>query len=132
VKRAGIAGLALVLALGLVAGPAQAKKKRVKVATQISITDFQGTPEGFVFSGEVTAAKPRCERSRAVELFYVGGDEPFSIARTTSDLGGHWEVNAGSVIALGDYQATVDRKRIRKKRKILICKAGVSPVFPVP
>lgn len=127
-KRAGILGLAVVLTLGLVAGPAQAKK-RVKVTTQISITDLQESPEGFVFSGEVTAAKPRCERSRAVELLYVGGSEPFSITRTSSEPGGHWEANAGNVIALGDYQATVDRKRIKKKRKILICRASVSPFF---
>jgi hypothetical protein len=130
-KRAVILGLGIVLMLGLSAGSSQAKPKKVKVDTEVTI-DYQSGD----FFGDVMSEKPRCERGRGIEVGYLGppgqepGDPISSEGTTTSDDDGSWLLTVGP--AEGYFEAAADKRKFKKRRngkvrKIIVCKSGVSP-----
>jgi hypothetical protein len=126
-KRAGILGLALVIALSLAGAPAHAKKKKVRVASEVTL-EFVAFND-YAFLGEVISAKPRCERKRTVTVSYVGPGDPFTFGTTTTADDGSWRIPADGKILIGDYQATVSKRKIRKKHKIIVCKPAESAIY---
>jgi hypothetical protein len=133
VKRAGILGLAIVLSLGVVAAPAQAKVKKVKVATEVFIDDFEVGMTTVTFFGHLECRKAKCLKRRTVHLENV--DEDIDVGSDKTDAAGNWEITFDQLTAPpGNFQATADKKKYKKKRhgkvvKKIICKAGVSDVF---
>jgi hypothetical protein len=127
-RKALLAGLTGVIALGLIAAPAQAKPKRVKVETQVTIDDNRGS----VWEGHVSAAKPKCERKRVVELFYVGAGGPSSYGTATSGFDGSWSLDPDGKLIFGDYEARAAKRKVKKRKngkvkKVFKCQAAVSP-----
>ena len=137
VKRAGSVGLAIVLTLGLGVAVTQAKPKKLKVKTEAVIHGFDSSsnPPNVTFFGDVDAKKDRCERKRKVDLQQTS--EGLDAGSAKSDDDGDWEVTFdGNDIPEGDFQATVRKKRVKKKKdgevkKVFICKQATSPVFSV-
>jgi hypothetical protein len=127
-RKALLAGLTGVIALGLIAAPAQAKPKTVKVETQVTIDDNRGG----VWEGHVSAAKPKCERNRVVELFYVGAGGPSSYGTATSEFDGSWSLDPDGKLIFGDYEARAAKRKVKKRKngkvkKVFKCQAAVSP-----
>jgi hypothetical protein len=136
-KRAGILGLALLLTIALGTAATQAKKKKkVRVAAQVSLTIQYPPPPEPEMSGEVTSAKPKCERNRTIKVTFVpqaGGPET-AFGTATSDGDGSWRLPHDVLTPgkWGDYRATATKRKIRKKRKVIVCKSAVSPTFRYP
>jgi hypothetical protein len=121
-------GLAIAMAVGLNIATAQAKPKKVKVATQVTIDDNRGS----VWEGHVSAAKPKCERKRVVELFYVGAGGPSSYGTATSGFDGSWSLDPDGKLIFGDYEARAAKRKVKKRKngevkKVFKCQAAVSP-----
>jgi hypothetical protein len=135
-KRAGILGLVMVLTLALGTAPTQAKPKRIKVDSAVTIEGYDDDVFSAVtFFGKVSAEKPKCARKRRVDLEQITDD--LHAGSDKSDAGGDWEITFdGNDIPAGDFQATVVKRKIKRKRngrvkKVFICKQAVSPVFEV-
>jgi hypothetical protein len=134
VRRAVLLGLAIVLTLGLVAVPANAKVKKVKVETEVFIDDFEVGLSTVTFFGHLEARKAKCLKQRTVHLENV--DLSIDVGSDKTDSDGDWEVTFDQTKSPpGNYQATADKKKYKKKKngevvKKIICKAGVSEVFP--
>jgi hypothetical protein len=83
----------------------------------------------------VTADKPKCVGKRKVDLRQITDD--LDAGSDKSDGNGNWEITFnGFEIPPGDFQATVRKRKIKRKRhgevkKVFICKKAVSPVFSV-
>jgi hypothetical protein len=95
----------------------------VRVPTQ-STLDLEIGIE-FFFDGVVTSRKARCERNRTVEVI---SDQRGSMGTTKTRDDGTWELHPKTDLAESEvFRALVERKKIKKKRKIIICKTGESP-----
>ena len=80
------------------------------------------------WSGEVIANKPRCERGRTVELFYVGTGGPDSYGATQTDSDGVWVIDPEPFPQEGDYEVQASKKKFTKKSgKKIVCKPDISP-----
>jgi hypothetical protein len=122
--------LAVVLALGLIGGVAQAKKARVKVVTEISIEGFTyDLPTDTVtLFGHVSARRPKCIRKRTAKLQQITSD--LTAGSNQTDDSGYWEVDfTGVEIPPGEFQVTAEKRRIVKKHKIIRCRAATSLAF---
>jgi hypothetical protein len=112
------------------------RKRKIRVPADISLTIQYPPPPDPAMSGEVTADKAKCERGRTVEVSYVPEGGGLSIlygVTTTADDGG-WKLPHEVLTPdeWGDYRATATKRKIRKKRKIIVCKGAVSPAFRYP
>jgi hypothetical protein len=127
-KRAGIVGLLIVIGISFAVAPAQAKKKKVRVESEVTL-EFVAFND-YAWVGEVISAKPRCERSRTVTVSYVGTGDPFTYGSATTEDDGSWRlpVELGETVG-GDHQATVSKRKIRKKHKIIVCKPAESAIY---
>jgi hypothetical protein len=136
-------GLVGVLAASLVvASAAQAKPKKVKVASQVSIQEFVVTPGdgGFTlgFEGRV-ASRPVCRERRLVRIDKNIGGTMVAAKKDRTDAGGLWQTSFSQLTPLqifGVWKATVRRKIVRERRngevrKIIICRRDVSPPFEI-
>jgi hypothetical protein len=124
-KRAGILGLAIVLIAGLaIASPATGKAKRITSEVEI---DGLGPPTTYnSFVGDVHSRKSKCERNRTVTLYYEEAGQTEQLGSDTTDETGDWVL---PIVVIGDdpYYVVVDRKKVGKGDKKLICKADTSP-----
>jgi hypothetical protein len=137
VKRTGtlgLVGLVAVLALGVVSAPAQAKVKKVKVATEAVIDDVDvDLGESLTFTGHVTCEKAKCRRQRNVSLSETGTGTDAGSDRT--DAAGDWEIVVDwDVIAGGSFVATAAKRTVKKRRhgevkKIFKCLADSSEPY---
>jgi hypothetical protein len=129
-KRAGILGVVMVLALGLAAGTTHAAKAK-KVASEV---DFYGVdmPPGHQvqFVGNVYAKKPKCVRNRSVTIFFTAKAETIrkSIGTVTTDKTGDWRIEP-ETSPVGTYEAEVAKKKVKKHGKKLVCKPDISASF---
>jgi hypothetical protein len=135
-RRAWMLGLAIVLTLALGVATTQAKPKKVKVDSEVSIEGYETKgPPDVTFFGEVGAEKRKCVRNRTVNLEQI--TDELDAGSDKSDHDGDWNVTFnGFEIDPGDFQATVEKRKIKKKKngevkKVFICKKAVSPVFSV-
>ena len=118
-KRFLVVIMALAALFALVAVSANAKKKVKRVTTTTTIT-FSGTADPYgeftngSFSGKIQSST-KCKGSRSVTVQKVGGA---LVGTTTSTSGGDWTVGATAPLAAGQYQATVAKKKYKKKKKL--------------
>jgi hypothetical protein len=121
--------LAAVLGLGLVGGLAEAKQS-LKVDTRVAIDGFDydlGT-DTVTFFGHLRGRKPSCLRKRTISLEQIETDEPAGSVR--SKRSGYWEIDfIGVDVRPGEFQATVGKRKIVKKRSVIRCRPDVSPPF---
>jgi hypothetical protein len=122
--------LAVVLGLGLVGGLAEAKQS-LKVNTRVAIDGFDYDPpptDTVTFFGHLRAKKPSCLRKRTVSLEQITIDEPAGSAK--SKRSGDWEIHfIGVDVPPGEFQATVGKRKIVKKRRVIRCRRDVSAEF---
>jgi hypothetical protein len=121
--------LAVVLGLGLVGGLAEAKQS-LKVNTRVAIDDFDYdlSTDTVTFSGHLRARKASCLRKRTVSLEQITIDEPAGSAR--SRRSGDWEIHfIGVDVPPGEFQATVGKRKIVKKHRVIRCRRDVSGAF---
>jgi hypothetical protein len=125
-RKGVVLGLAIVLALGLVAAPAQGKTKRVRSTVEIDGYKYDGTTVDMF--GGVTSPNLKCWKRRKVELRQIT-DDLFAGSGTTNSYG-FWDIQfLAADIPAGEFQATVKKKTKKTKKGKLICKADTSPVF---
>jgi hypothetical protein len=128
-RTAALLACTIALVAGLaVAGIADAKAKKVISEVEIDAFSVQPPDFDFFFVGDVHSNKPKCEKGRTVNVSYVGPAPPFDIGTTTTDRTGDWELHP-ELTGQGDYVAVVDRKKIKKGEKKIVCKAATSPEF---
>jgi hypothetical protein len=126
-RRVGMLGLAIVLALSL-AAVGTAGDKRTKSKTSATIDGYTLLPMGSSWSGEVASRKDRCERRRDVTVYSISEFGENLVGSGTSDRQGRWEFTNSQFVAVTEHRADVERRVIKKKSgKRLICKAGSSP-----
>jgi hypothetical protein len=133
-KRAGILGLAIVLMLGLAVTASQASKtKTKKVNSEVDIDAWYFPPPDYDFSfiGNVYSKKAKCVPNRTVTVFFTGGGGHELVGTTTTDSTGDWQLFEDSP-SIGDHEAEVEKKKINRRGKKLVCKADVSPTFFLP
>jgi hypothetical protein len=125
-KRAGIIAVALLAAYGLLAAAAHPKAKRV--TTEAELEGFRTTTPGeYEFFGDVHSLKTKCERGRDVTLVFTGTPGVIDpVGTDTTDRTGDWEIDAVAVVPSGPYLVEVERKRVRRAGKRLVCKQTVS------
>jgi hypothetical protein len=126
-KRAGVLGAAIVLTLGLAVPASQAAKAK-KIASEVEISGLSIPGSTVLMVGDVHSRKPKCERKRDVTVFFDDGSGRETLASTTTDRTGDWEIVPGP-FADGDYVAEVDSKKITKGDKKIVCKADASPAW---
>jgi hypothetical protein len=133
-RTAGLIVSIAVLIAGLaIAGPAQAKPKKVKVATEAFIDSFEVGDDDVTFFGHINCEKRKCEKRRTIRLEQAD----FNIAAGSgkTDAAGNWEITFDQDVAgPGTYEATAARKKLKKKRhgevkKIFKCRADTSEPF---
>jgi hypothetical protein len=129
-RRAGVALISAVIALGLGGSVADAKKKKKKGrAWGAKIT--LAHPSTTQFTGTVDSKLAACLRGRLVNVFYTdpsGNTAHLSIQRT--DGKGRFEVNLTQAAYPGTYQAQAAHERIRARKARQTCKAATSnPIF---
>jgi hypothetical protein len=127
-RLAGILGLAILLTLGLAVSSSQAVKK-TKVESTVTIDSF----DSGALLGQVTSQRPKCVRNRTVEIHRIDPGEPTSFGTTKTQDDGSWSLTLDP-LPPGEYQATVERNKRKKKtngalRKIIVCKSAVSGSF---
>jgi hypothetical protein len=128
VKRGGMLGLAVALTLGLAVSASQAAKPK-KAKTEAEVEGFRELPgdQSEIF-GDVHSRKSKCEKRRAVRLVYVGDQGDPMLEPTTTDATGDWEIDLGMVaIPAGPYVLKVERKKVGRDDRKLVCKAATSP-----
>jgi|SRR3954447_7943477 hypothetical protein len=137
----GIAVLTCALGALVGAGPAVAKKK--KVHGNLTITYEHNATGTDRFFGTVSASNPRCVRGAVVNLGYKpafegggGGDDPrVTVARTTSDTTGNWQINyevaPNGTSDFQSYSASSPVRTLKTKHKgvKLVCKLAASEVL---
>jgi hypothetical protein len=132
-RRAGIALVVAVLALGLCGAVAGAKKHRKpkgqKWPSQVTLTH----PSSTQFAGMVTSKLAACRDSRLVTLYYTDPvtlqTQPLSVQRT--DKGGHYQVDLTTPAYPGTYQLQLSKERIRALKAPQTCKGALSSVAAV-
>ena len=137
-KRFLVVILALTALLALVAVGADAKKKVKRVSTSTTIT-FSGTADPYgeftngSFSGKIQSST-KCKGNRSVTVQKVGGA---LVGSSTSSSDGDWTVGSTAPLAAGQYQATVAKKKYKKKKKLpdgtfkkkkTVCKQGTATI----
>jgi hypothetical protein len=125
------AALAATLALGLIAGSAVAEKKKTKIETILLIdqVDDSGYPPDVTIDGVLSLGHVGgdditnpgvCLRKRTVKLRQTSDD---LFAGRDKTRFGSWKITFdGTEIPSGDFKATVLKRKIVKKNKIIICK----------
>jgi hypothetical protein len=134
-KRPAIAALAIALTLGL-AGDTGLAAQAKKFKSQVEIDGQNvGNEEPFEFrlAGDVHSRKPKCERNRAVSVYETAQDGRNLVGTATTDRTGDWEL-IGDELSEGQftYEAEIDRREFQKPGKDVVCKADISPPFPIP
>jgi hypothetical protein len=128
-KRAGILGLAVALSFGLAAGPAHAKAKKVDSVVEI---DGWGPPATYDrFVGDVHSRKPKCERNRAVTMYYEEPGADLVVGAGVTDETGDWTIQPVFAGEDDPYYVIVDRKKVGTGKKKLVCKEDTSPSVQV-
>ena len=132
-KRTAGLLLAIVLTLGGVAGTSQAAKgKKVKTEVEIEGVTYLDAPPRAVYFGDVHALKSKCERRRHVTVYYDNdpgpGDDIVEVGEDTTDRTGDFEVSV-ELIGESAYHAIVDKRKVGKAEKRLVCKKATSPPF---
>lgn len=80
------------------------------------------------FKGKVRSDKRQCKKKRAVVITERSSGK---IGKTKSEKDGSYAIAApGS--GPGKYYAKAKKKTIKKKNKMIVCKAGKSPTITVP
>jgi hypothetical protein len=137
----GIAVLVLVLGALVGAGPAAAKKKKVRGTITISYERNPAGPDRFV--GTLNASNPRCLRGAVVNLgfrpaFEGGGGSDIprtTVATTKADTAGSWqvsyEVTPNPAYDFQSYSAESPKRTLKTKNKRLklVCKFTASQVL---
>jgi hypothetical protein len=126
--RRTAAMLAVVLGLVLVGGLAEAKQS-LKVDTRVAIDafDYDVHSDTVTFFGHLRARKASCLRRRTVRLEQITIDERVGSAK--SRRSGDWEIDfIGVDVATDEFQATVGKRKIVKKRRVIRCRRDVSSV----
>jgi hypothetical protein len=120
--------LAILLAAALAAAGSHAAEKK-KLATQIEIENYELNGE-VTFIGDVHSKKNKCERRRSVTIRHVGSVGPDideTLGTVTTDQTGDYVLeHEFDGIDSGPYVADVERKKIKKGDKKLVCKAATS------
>jgi hypothetical protein len=132
-RRAGVALIVAVLALGLGGAVAGAMKKHKKKGHVWGSKITLAHPSATRFSGSVDSSLAACRKLRLVNVFYTdpssGTTTLLSVQRT--DGKGRYEVNLPQAAFPGVYQAQAVKQRIRARKAPQTCKAAVSGVFGV-
>jgi hypothetical protein len=131
-RRAGIVAVATALTLAFAAAPTNAAEKK-KVASEVDIDGWDYQPPLYEINiiGNVYSKRPKCVRNRSVTLF-LGGVGGEAVGSTTTDSTGDWRTVPEALVAGGEYQAEVAKKRVRKQDKKIVCQADTSPTFILP
>jgi hypothetical protein len=128
-RPAALLACMIALVAGLAAaGIADAKAKKVVSEVEIDAYNVQPPDFTFFFVGDVHSNKPKCEKSRTVTVSYVGPNPGYELGTTITDHTGDWALHP-EVTSQGYYVAEVERKKIKKGDKKLVCKAAISPEF---
>jgi hypothetical protein len=129
-RRAGVALMVAILAMGLGGAVAGAKKKHKKGhawGSKITLTH----PSPTRFGGKVDSSLAACRKHRLVNVFYTdagsGTTTLLSVQRT--DGKGRYEVDLPQAAFPGAYQAQEVKQRIRARKAPQTCKAAVSGVL---
>jgi hypothetical protein len=133
----------LVCAVGALAaaGPAAAKKKKVHGNVTMTYEYNAAGPDRFF--GTVNSPNARCRRGAAVNLGFKpafeggggGGDTRVTVASTTSDTAGNWqvsyEVTPNPAYDFQSYSASSPARTLKTKHKgvKLVCKFAASEVL---
>jgi ABC-type glycerol-3-phosphate transport system substrate-binding protein len=128
-KKAGLLALVVIVATAL-AAIAEAKAKRVASEVEVTGWYFEDSEDNdFIMVGDVHANKPKCEKNRTVTVYEQNelSDPRVVVATVTTDKTGDWSRNYGSDFPGNYTSADVDRKKIEKRKKNLVCKADSSP-----
>jgi hypothetical protein len=130
-RRAGVALIVAVLALGLGGAVAGAKKKHKKKGHVWGSKITLAHPSPTTFSGKVDSSLTACRKHRLVNVFYTdpgsGTTTLLSVQRT--DGKGRYEVNLPQAAFQGAYQAQEVKQRIRAQKAPQTCKGAVSGVI---
>jgi hypothetical protein len=132
IKRTQILAIGLLVTLGITAPTATAKNARIASEVEISGVDFGDEVFENRVVGDVHSKKPKCERNRAVSLYFTpAGEERALLGTATTDRTGDWAVVTDLIFDEGSWDAAVTRRRIRRPGKDIVCKADASPPFVV-
>jgi hypothetical protein len=129
-KRVGTLGLAIVLTLGLAVTASHAAKAK-KVASEVEASGWNFASGEFTLIGDVHSKKSKCEKGRAVTVYAYNQptDDPTEVGTTTTDGTGGWELHPPDMAPNNYHSASVDRKKIGRGDKKLVCKADESPLL---
>jgi hypothetical protein len=131
-RRAVVALLVVVLALGLGATVVGAKKKHKKGHVWASKITLRH-PSATRFTGKAGSSLAACRKHRLVNVFYTdpgsGTTSLLSVQRT--DGKGRYEVNLPRAAFPGAYQAQEVKQRIRARKAPQTCKGAVSGVHGI-
>jgi hypothetical protein len=129
-RRAGVALVVAVLALGAGGAVAGAKKKHRKGhvwGSKITLAH----PSPTRFSGKVDSSLAACRKHRLVNVFYT---DPASATTTLlsvqrTDGKGRYEVDLPQAAFPGAYQGQAVKQRIRARKSPQTCKGAVSGIL---
>jgi hypothetical protein len=130
-KRAGTLSLAIVLTLGLAVTASHAAKAK-RVASEVEVSGWHFLAGDATFVGDVHSKKSKCEKGRAITVYAYDDptDDPTEVGTTATDGTGDWELDPPDMGVPNNYHsASVDRKKVRRGDKKLICKADESPLL---
>ena len=132
-RRAGIVLAVAVLAIGLSAAVAGAKKKHKKKVRKWDSGVTLTHPSNNVFSGVVSSKLDACRKNREVVLYYTDPitfqTQPLSVQHT--DGNGRYEVDLASAAYPGTYQAQLIKQRIKAMHAPQDCRGAQSASFTV-
>ena len=125
----------VVLVPGLVAVAAPAKPSKMRFVTGVAIEDWRydaGT-DIVAFFGGISSDKPKCLRNREIHLEQI--TEGIAAGSGATDDEGDWVISfVGSDVDPGEFMATVDRRKYKRRRhgevkRKVVCRRAVSPIF---
>jgi hypothetical protein len=132
-RRAGVVLIVAVLAFGLGAALAGAKKKQKSKGhvwgSKITLTHRSATR----FAGTVDSSLAACRRGRLVNVFYTdaGSGQTTLLSVQRTDGKGRYEIDLTQAAYPGAYQARAVRGRIRAMKAPQTCKAADSRIFDI-
>jgi hypothetical protein len=129
-KAAGLIVSMAVLVAGLaIASPALGKAKKVESVVEI---DGWGPPTTYdAFVGDVHSRKPKCERNRTITMYYEEPGEDEIVGAGVTDETGDWTIQPEFAGLDDPYYVVVDRSKVGKGKKKLVCKEDTSPSVQV-
>jgi hypothetical protein len=129
--RAGVALIVAVLALGLGATVAGAKKQHGKKGHAWGSKVMLAHPSPARLSGSVNSSLAACRKHRLVNVFYTdpGSATTTLLSVQRTDGKGRYEVNLPQAAFPGTYQAQAVKQRIRARKSPQTCKAAVSGIL---